>query len=70
MERSDGSVEGEIADSWEISPDKLSITMKLTNKAHFSPKAPTNGRAVTMDDVLLLWNRYKSVSPRRAELSA
>jgi ABC-type transport system substrate-binding protein len=70
MARSDGGVEGEIAESWEISPDKLSITMKLTNKAHFSPKPPTNGRAVTMDDVLFSWNRYKTISPRRGELSA
>ena len=69
MARSDGGVEGEIAESWEISPDKLSITMKLTNKAHFSPKPPTNGRAVTMDDVLFSWNRYKTISPRRGELS-
>jgi len=70
IERSDGSVEGEIAESWELSPDKLSLTLKLTDKAHFTPKPPLNGRAVTMDDVLFSWNRYKSISPRRGELAA
>jgi peptide/nickel transport system substrate-binding protein len=68
--RSDGSVEGEIAESWEISPDHLTITMKLTDKAHFTPKAPLNGRAVTMDDVLFSWERYKTLSPRKTELAA
>jgi ABC-type transport system substrate-binding protein len=70
VERSDGSVEGEIMASWEISPDKLTITGKLTDKAHFTPKAPLNGRSVTMDDVMFSWNRYKSISPRRSELAA
>jgi ABC-type transport system substrate-binding protein len=70
MTRSDGSLEGEIAESWEMSPDNMTITMKLTDKAHFTPKPPLNGRAVTMDDVLFSWERYKSVSPRRGELAA
>jgi ABC-type transport system substrate-binding protein len=70
MGRSTGEVDGEIAESWEMSPDRLTITMKLTDKAHFTPKPPVNGRKVTMDDVIFSWNRYKSVSPRRGELSA
>lgn len=70
MERSDGSVEGEIADAWEMSPENLTITMKLTDKAHFTPTEPLNGRPVTMQDVIFSWERYKAISPRRGELDA
>jgi ABC-type transport system substrate-binding protein len=70
MARSDGSVEGEIAESWEMSPDNLTITMKLTDKAHFPTTAPMNGRAVTMDDVIFSWQRYLGISPRAGELAA
>ncbi len=70
LTRSDGAVEAELAQSWEMSPDHLTITFKLRNNAAFAPKAPLNGRPVKMDDVIFSWQRYSALSSRAALLSA
>ncbi|HLF77410.1 MAG TPA: ABC transporter substrate-binding protein [Dehalococcoidia bacterium] len=69
LQNTDGDVEGDLVESWEMSPDKLTITAKLVQGTKFTPKAPINGREVDVQDVLFSWNRFKSVSPRRAELA-
>ncbi len=68
LEPNRGVLEGDLAESWEFSPDKLQIILKLTDKAHFSPVAPTNGRAVDMQDVLYSWERFKAQGTRRFDL--
>ena len=46
-----GSVEGDAVESYEFSPDKLQMTMKLRpNKWHSI--APVNGRAVDAEDIV------------------
>ena len=68
LQNTDGEVEPELLSSWEISPDKLTLTGKLTDTS-FAPVKPVDGRAVDMQDVLFSWDRYKSQSPRRTDLS-
>lgn len=46
-----------LATSWETSPDGLTLTFKLTDKAKFHNKAPLNGRALTAEDVRLVYDR-------------
>jgi len=58
---STGEVIGDLADSWEFSPDKLQLTVKLVKNAHFDPRSPTNGRVVTAQDVVWSWNRFTQV---------
>ena len=70
LTRSDGTVDAELAQSWEMSPDHLTITFKLRNNAAFTPKAPLNGRIVKMGDVEFSWQRYNALSSRAAQLSA
>ncbi|HLF77411.1 MAG TPA: ABC transporter substrate-binding protein, partial [Dehalococcoidia bacterium] len=70
LKNTDGDVEGDLLESWEMSPDKLTLTAKIVTDTKFTPKPPINGRAVEMEDVLFSWNRYKETSPRRAELAA
>src|SRR6478672_5387354 len=41
-----GELTGDAFESWEVSPDKMTVTAKVTAKAHFVPKAPLNGRVV------------------------
>jgi ABC-type transport system substrate-binding protein len=57
MEPDRGGLVGDIFESWEVSPDKLQVTAKVTQKAHFIPDAPINGRAVDARDVAYTWER-------------
>ena len=56
-----------IAESWEWSPDRLQLTLKIRNDVKFHPVAPVNGRTLSMDDVLFSWNRLKRVGSIRSE---
>src|SRR4029078_12716282 len=41
-----GDVDVDVVESWDLSPDKTTITAKVSGNAHFAPVAPVNGRAV------------------------
>jgi peptide/nickel transport system substrate-binding protein len=58
-----GVLTGDLAQSWEMSPDRLQITMKLRPGVKWHNKAPVNGRTVDVDDVLASWKRYSELSP-------
>ncbi len=62
-------VEGDLAESWEVSPDKLTLTFKLRKNAKWDAQAPTSGRAVAADDIVWSWNRFAAASPYRADMS-
>jgi ABC-type transport system substrate-binding protein len=62
-------MEGELVDSWEFSPDNLTLTAKITHDVAFAPLPPVNGRRVDAHDVVFSWERYNAVSPRRGELA-
>jgi peptide/nickel transport system substrate-binding protein len=49
---------GDIAESWEQSPDGLTVNMKLRQGVKFHNKAPINGRDLTAEDVVASWQRY------------
>jgi ABC-type oligopeptide transport system substrate-binding subunit len=42
----DGGSQGEAADTWEISPDRLTVTFKLRQPMLWDRRAPTNGRQI------------------------
>jgi len=69
LTRAAGEMEGEVAESWEFSPDKLQLTIKMSKDVGFAPLPPVNGRTVDAQDVVSSWNRWNSVSPRRSELA-
>ena len=69
LEYSDGTVAGDLVQSWEVSPDRLTITARLHPNAHFAPVAPVNGRAVDAHDVAASWQRHSSISNQRADFS-
>jgi ABC-type transport system substrate-binding protein len=64
----DGAVEGDVAESWEISPDGLTATFKLKS-VKFDSRAPTSGRVLNSGDVKFSWDNWSAVSPRRQELA-
>jgi peptide/nickel transport system substrate-binding protein len=55
----------DLAESWEVSPDGLNITMRLRQNAKWHNKPPVNGRVVGTDDVVFSWNRYAASAPLR-----
>ena len=57
--------EGEIAESFEYSPDDLQITLKLRPGIRWQNIAPVNGRPVDVDDILFTWNRFAATGGNR-----
>ncbi len=55
----------DFAQSWEVSPDGLTITMKTRGNAKWHNKAPVNGRVADASDVAFSWNRYAAGAPLR-----
>jgi len=55
-------VEPELAESWEVSPDKLSITFRLRRGVKWHNKPPVSGRTFDSSDVVASWKRYETSS--------
>jgi ABC-type transport system substrate-binding protein len=55
----------DFAESWEVAPDGLTITMKMRANAKWQNKAPVNGRAADATDVAYSWTRYSATAPLR-----
>jgi peptide/nickel transport system substrate-binding protein len=63
-----GEIAPSIAESWEWSPDRLQVTLKLRPGVKFHNKPPVNGRALDIDDVLFSWKRFGANSPNRGSV--
>ena len=69
LQISDGTIEGDLAQSWEFSPDKLTLTMKIRTDAGTPPnQAPVNGRKLDADDVVFSWDRWAKTGSNRQDL--
>ncbi len=64
----DGSVEGQAATSFEISPDRMQVTLKLRPNNKFDQRAPTNSRPLDSGDVKFSYDRFASLSPNAANV--
>jgi peptide/nickel transport system substrate-binding protein len=67
FKNTEGEIEGDLVESWEISGDNLTITAKLNPEASFAPLAPVNGRPVDAHDVVFSFNRNKEISTSRTD---
>jgi len=65
LETSSGVLIGDLAESWETSPDRLTITLKLRQNVKWHNKPPVNARTVDVQDVIFSWERYTRLSPFR-----
>ena len=54
------SVEPHLAESWEVSEDKLQITFKLREGVLWQNKAPVSGREFEAEDVIKTWEYFIS----------
>jgi len=60
---------GDMAQSWETSPDGLQINLKLRPSVKFHNKPPVNGRTMDMDDVLFSWKRFVDKASNRVNVA-
>ena len=65
----DGSSEGDAAESYEISGDKLQVTFRLRQGMKWDARAPTGGRVLDAQDVLHSWGRFVRLNPAASNLA-
>jgi ABC-type transport system substrate-binding protein len=53
------------AQSWETSPDGMTVTYKLRPGQKFDPRPPTSGRVMTSQDMKYSADRFAKLSPQR-----
>ncbi len=62
-----GEVEGDAIESYELSGDKLQITMKVRQGMKWDSRAPTNARALDAQDILFSWEKFTALNGYRSE---
>jgi ABC-type transport system substrate-binding protein len=60
-------VKADMGESWEYSPDGLTLTMKLRQGAGWAPLAPVNGRPVDIEDIAYTWKRWAEKGSNRVD---
>ena len=60
-------VKPDMGESWELSPDGLTLTMKLRQGAGWAPLAPVNGRPVDIEDIAYTWKRWAERGSNRVD---
>ena len=72
------AVQGDVAQSYELSPDKLTLTVKMHPQAKWGPIGANSkgivpdsvaGRVMDSDDVLASWERFSEIGLGRTELN-
>ncbi|HLF80092.1 MAG TPA: ABC transporter substrate-binding protein [Dehalococcoidia bacterium] len=58
-----GTIVGDLAESFEFSPDKLQLTMKIRPGVKWDQRPPTNGRLADAEDVLWSWKKFVALHP-------
>lgn len=64
-----GDVEGDLAESYELSGDKLQLTLKLRQGLKWENKAPVSGRVIDAQDVVANWQKFATVGVRSGDLA-
>lgn len=66
-ELADGTLEPDVIVRWE-QLDELTVVMHLRPGMKLDARPPTNGRAITTEDIILSWDKYASDSIYRTDL--
>ena len=64
-----GEVEGDLAESYELSGDKLQLTLKLRQGLKWENKSPVSGRFIDAEDVVANWQKFSTVGVRSGDLA-
>ena len=68
MGPSENKVIGDIGESWEFSPDGLTMTVKVRQGVKWHNKAPVNGRALDVDDVVFSYDRLAAKGAPKGDI--
>ena len=60
---------GDLAESWEISADHLTVTFKMRQGVTWHDIAPVSGRPLDVEDVLFGWERFTTIGNQRTAYS-
>lgn len=63
-----GTVEGDLAESFEFSADRLQLVLRLRQGLRWDQRPPTAGRTIDAQDVLFSWNKFARLNAQRHEL--
>ena len=63
-----GQTDPDSAESAEITPDGLTVTVKLKQGLKFDPRPPTNSRAMDTEDVKYSWEAFSATNNSRGEM--
>ena len=66
----DNSLEGELASSYEVSGDKLTLTFKVRQGMKWDRREPTNNRLIDAEDVLFSWKKFEELNQSAGNMSA
>ncbi len=69
LKPSDNEVMADLAESWEVAPDGLSVTFKLRQGVKWHNKPPVNNRLMDMDDVIASWQRFITKNGARGSVA-
>ncbi len=61
-----GDTVGDLAESFEFSPDRLTMTFKIRPNAAWHNIAPVNGRLADAEDITATWKRFVAVATNRS----
>ena len=67
-DNANGNIEGDLAETFELSPDRLTLTLRLRAGLRWENRPPTNARVIDSADVLASWRRFVVQSPLRGDL--
>jgi peptide/nickel transport system substrate-binding protein len=68
MKAGENKVIPDIGESWEFSPDGLTLTVKVRQGVKWHNKAPVNGRALDVDDVVFSYDRLAAKGAPKGDI--
>ncbi len=68
LKATENKVSGDIGESWEFSPDGLTLTVKMRQGVKWHNKAPLNGRLMDIDDVVFSYDRLAAKGAPRGDI--
>jgi ABC-type transport system substrate-binding protein len=69
LKPSESEVVPDLIESWETSPDGLSITMKMRQGVKWHNKPPINNRALDVEDIVFTWDRFSRKHSARGSVA-